>query len=604
MKRIFLTLSLLLCSIGATSLWAQIPQEEKEALLAIYKATDGANWEPQLRWDITQSPDKWSGITISNGHVVIVNLSGALLNGTLPEGVFPALPFLEGLVLDQNPNLKGAVPKDITSLSKLEALSLTYCSFTGALPSLNSFKQLRVLNLSMLNQTKDPNGFTATMPDFAEMPLLYYFDASYSGMKGNINEGIGKCTDLEYFDISGNLVEGTLPASLNNCTKLKDLSLQDNKLSGEIPNLSAITNITFDPMNGFYGRFFLNENQFTGRFPMWITALNDVKRISLSNNKLEGVLPDDLSTLLQLETFFADHNNISGELPKKLPPHLQRLALSHNKLTGTIPAEWREAKELNDVALDHNELSGKVQLKHALLSELETVRVSFNHFYFADFEGWDSFGKSKDTRFYFGLQKPYFATREVKVASGETAQLDATIPVEQPSSIKLNYKWYNTTTMEEIPNSPNSPILEIKNADKAVAHGYICLVVTDYFGDDPTGELSNNENSLRSEEKEILAPMLASGKIILYVDGATNTEKVTENRKTPYVYPTKVEDLLHIAHAEEVESLWIFNGKGEKVMAQKVKGNPIFSLSHLPQGSYWVVLLTTAGETYTTSIVR
>ena len=106
MKRIFLTLSLLLCSIGATSLWAQIPQEEKEALLAIYKATDGANWEPQLRWDITQSPDKWSGITISNGHVVIVNLSGALLNGTLPEGVFPALPFLT-----RTPISKGLCPK-------------------------------------------------------------------------------------------------------------------------------------------------------------------------------------------------------------------------------------------------------------------------------------------------------------------------------------------------------------------------------------------------------------------------------------------------------------------------------------------------------------
>lgn len=604
MKKVLLTFSMIFLAMGIIPLWGQIPQSEKEALITLYNSTNGAEWLEEFRWDLSQTPDKWSGVVVKDGHVIALMLNSAELNGTLPEGIFSALPELEALALDQNPNLKGTVPSDLVSLKKLQILSITYCGFTGELPSLDGFKELILLNLSMLNQKKDPNGFTSTMPDFANMPHLQYFDASFAGMKGQISEGIGNCKDLDYFDISGNNIEGSLPASLNNCVKLKDFSVQDNKLSGEIPDLSAITGITFDIMNGYFGRFFLNDNQFTGRFPMWIASLNDVKRMSFANNQLEGSLPDNLGTLLELESFYADHNNLSGDLPKQLPPKLENLDLSNNQLTGSLPAEWSKATNLNSIVLTNNELSGKVGLDYKKLSELETVRVSFNRFTFADFEAWDGFAKDELTRFYFGLQKPYSQKSEVKVSSGETAKLDATIPVEQPTNIKLTYKWYNTATMEEIPNSPNAPIFELQNAEKAMAHGYICLVTTDHFGDDPTGELSENSIQMREAQEEILTPMLASGRITLYVDGYTDTNSVKETKEAPYVYPTHVEDLLHVAHAEAVESLWIFNSNGEKVSAQKLHQDEAVSLAHLPQGTYWVMLLTHSGETYTTPIIR
>lgn len=608
MKKNFLTAFFAILFVGVMPIFAQIPDSEKEALLALYKATDGANWEESFRWDTSKDPNKWSGVLVEDGHVILLNLSSAGLNGTIPEGIFSKLPNLGFLILDNNPNLRGQIPQDITSLSHLEGISLTYCSFTGKMPSLDGFSELKVVNFSMLNQKRDPEGFTATMPDFSKMPGMIMFDASFAGMTGHISEGIGDCSELLIFDISGNNIEGPLPASLNKCTKLADFSVQDNKLSGEIPDLSAITNITFNPKEGLYGRFFLNGNQFTGEFPQWLSNLNKVKRISLSNNKLEGSMPDDLSSLTEVEALFADNNNLSGNLPKTLPQSLLELNLSNNQFTGTIPLEWKNAKNINDLNLTNNELSGKVDLAYKALKELEKVRVSFNRFTFADFEGWDTFAKSKDTRFYFGLQKNYSDKKEVKVATGEAASLDASIPTPMPKTIKLTYKWYNTSTMEEVKGATNTPILELKNVNSTMAHGYICLVTTDYFGNDPTGELENTQSSLREEEenKEILTPMMASGKIQLYVDGkSTSLPQVEDDNTKPYVYPTSIESQLHIANSDEVESVWIFNKKGEKVKAERLsQGKSSLSIEELSAGNYFVLLLSHSGKSIVCPIYK
>lgn len=600
MRKLLLLVGLSLIAF-VNPLLAQIPASEKEALIALYNSTNGVNWDEMVRWDLTKDPTKWQGVAIRDNHVVALVLSRSNLVGTLPEGILSKLPMLETLDLAGNTGLTGAVPQDITSLTKLKQLILPRTGFTGEFPSMNGFTELEVVDISSNNYKRDPKAFTATMPDFGNMPNLFYFDAAYSGMKGTISEGIGKCTELYFFDITCNWVEGSLPESLKNCTKVADFSVQDNELSGEIPDLSAFSGIRQSANT--YGRFFLNNNQFSGNFPQWLGRLVEARRVSLANNQLTGVIPDDLSTMRQLETLFVDHNKLSGELPKHLPETLGRLVLSHNRFVGSIPKSWESAKELNNVDLSHNELSGKVGLDPSKLEQLETVRVGYNRFTFADFEGWQAFAKDDLTQFYFGIQKLYNEPQNVYAKSGERATLDASLTPPMPSEIALSFKWFFGDKMTELPDSPNSAKLEINSIAKEHEGFYICIATTDFFGSDPTGELGsqNTLEALRSEEEvpEILIPTMAIKAFKLLVDKETDSPNLSRHaEETPYLYAGQLPDEVQLAHADKVKSLSIFDLSGNKILT--LSGNQLRSgvlpLSSSLRGSFLVVILTAEGE--------
>jgi len=54
----------------------EIPQVECEALVALYKSTDGPNWKdsPENNWNVTNTPCSWKNITCNNGHVTAIVL--------------------------------------------------------------------------------------------------------------------------------------------------------------------------------------------------------------------------------------------------------------------------------------------------------------------------------------------------------------------------------------------------------------------------------------------------------------------------------------------------------------------------------------------------
>lgn len=620
MKSKLLLTCLLWFVVGSFTAFAQLPQSEKDALIKLYQSLDGKNWNEGFVWDLNQDPSKWFGVKIDQNHVVEIVLNGAGLKGTLPEGVFSKLPWLKLVSMGSNPQLTGTIPTDFSSLKQLEAIGFGSVGLTGQFPALDAFPNLKVVNVSMNNLKREPNGFTVTMPDFNKIPHLAYFEAGYCGLKGTINDGIGKCTDLFYFDISGNFVEGSLPQSLNNCTKMKDFSVQDNKLSGEIPDLSNFTEITYQALNGFYGRLFFNQNNFSGPFPRWINLLPDVKRIRFDENHLTGEIPNDLSGLFELEDLTADNNEISGKLPTNLPPKLSTFSFENNKLTGTLPAEWKNAKELTSINLSKNALSGKVLLNPKGMEQLERVYIDLNNFTFADFVDWQKFAKDTETRFLFGLQRPYGASKTINAKSGEKVTFDATIPAQMPKAIKLTYSWYNIKTMQKASFSKNAAVVEIPQVSVNDVANFICLITTDYFGNDPAGVQEEslqipNYTMLRDgdedgenteEENRIYTPMMASGIFKLVVDGVSGTEPIYDEQNTPKVYPSTTTGSLTIDSPKNIETLFIFTPKGEKVFAchpYKLENNTL-DISYLPRGNYFVVFATIAGKSYTQTITR
>lgn len=602
----FWIMSVMLTLAAFESLLAQIPDSEKQALLKIYKATDGANWNPDKIWNTKQSPSTWYGVEISeSGHVKGIELTGAGLNGVLPGDAFSALPELESLFLGQNKDvksnrsLKGKVPAEIMQLKKLKNLDLSRCEFSGMMPDLSTLTKLEYLDISMNNLEKEKeNGTTAgdvfhcRLPDFNKLPNLTYFAAAYAGVQGTIPSSIGTCKKLIVLDLSGNYLTGSIPAELNKCSALGDLSLIDNELSGAIPYLGDLTKIG-DPMypsSVVLGRFYLAENKLSGDFPQWITSLTNMVRFTVSDNQLTGTLPEDLSVFKRLEIFFADHNNLTGKLPKKLPPKMDKLDLRSNLLEGNIPESWELCKALSNVQLGANNLAGYVPPIYKKLKQMDVIDIQFNRFTFEDFKDWKRFGKDAECSFRFGMQQPYSTKKTISAKTGEKVTFDATYPKPIPEEFKPIYTWYNLVTGREVKEAPHQPTFSIEKVSVKDVAKYACFITTEYFGKDPTGEGTRSaDGALRSRTIPPL-PILASGVFNLEVDGQTGTANIEQNSADAYVYPTTAQNRLNISAPEQVESVWIFTLNGEKVMMQPVT-TAYVDVTPLSNGSYVVMLL-------------
>ncbi|MEN1785023.1 MAG: hypothetical protein AAGF77_07780, partial [Bacteroidota bacterium] len=123
-----------------------ISEIEKQALIALYNATDGPSWTNS--WDIQNTePCDWYGVTVIAGVVAWLNLENNGLVGTIPEEI-GNLAGLEILRLS-NCQLSGTIPSSIGNLSNLEYLGLSSNQLTGEIPTvLSNCSNLERISLS------------------------------------------------------------------------------------------------------------------------------------------------------------------------------------------------------------------------------------------------------------------------------------------------------------------------------------------------------------------------------------------------------------------------------------------------------------------------
>ena len=107
---------------------------DREALVALYNATDGPSWEDNTNWLSDAPIGEWYGVSVdSNGRVIGLNLYSNGLNGIFPPEL-GSLAALEALRLDNN-RLWGEIPPELANLTALNALMLTANRLTGQIPS-------------------------------------------------------------------------------------------------------------------------------------------------------------------------------------------------------------------------------------------------------------------------------------------------------------------------------------------------------------------------------------------------------------------------------------------------------------------------------------
>ena len=132
---------------------------DREALVALYNATDGDNWRQSDNWLSDAELGDWHGVeTDANGRVVSLSLWLNNLNGELPSEL-GNLAKLEELNLLFN-SLGGGVPSELGNLASLKELILMGNEFTGNIPfGLGGLLKLEKLYLSVGNQ------FSGCVPD-------------------------------------------------------------------------------------------------------------------------------------------------------------------------------------------------------------------------------------------------------------------------------------------------------------------------------------------------------------------------------------------------------------------------------------------------------
>ena len=109
------------------------PETDREALIAIYNATDGDNWANNDSWLSDAPIGEWEGVTTDdNGRVTELSLLQNQLSGKIPPEL-GKLSNLTELFLSAN-ELSGKIPPELGKLSNLTELFLHGNQLSGKIP--------------------------------------------------------------------------------------------------------------------------------------------------------------------------------------------------------------------------------------------------------------------------------------------------------------------------------------------------------------------------------------------------------------------------------------------------------------------------------------
>ncbi|MCY4654830.1 MAG: cache domain-containing protein [Dehalococcoidia bacterium] len=366
------------------------PAADRAALVALYNATDGPNWEKSDNWLSDEPLSEWFGITTDfMGRVTEVELDANNLRGTLPAEL-GNLSRLTNLNLRSNP-LNGQIPAELGNLSNLRTLRLYGANLSGEIPG----ELANLTNLeTLMIWSNDLSGPIPAWLD--ELTNLRRLDLDDNNFTGPIPAELGNLTELEVLWMSGNNLTGPIPPELGNLGKLQVLFAHDNSLSGPIPSELG----DLDQLEVLY----LQDNELSGEIPPELGDLELIERMYLRSNKLSGEIPAELGNLANLEVLHLADNDLSGEIPAELgnldnlawlllyengltgpiPSGLSRLAnleglfLRSNELSGLIPAELGDLPDLEILSLRNNQLNGVIPAELGNLANLESLTVSDN----------------------------------------------------------------------------------------------------------------------------------------------------------------------------------------------------------------------------------
>ncbi len=211
--------------------------EDREALVALYNATDGDNWRFNTNWLSDRPLGEWYGVTTDGaGRVTKLELYAFATS----DGDTVAIGVDTGVRVGNR--LAGTIPSEVGSLTNLGHLDLSANQLTGTIPSdLGSLTNLQVLGLWN-------NQLTGPIPsELGRLTDLQALGLENNQLTGEIAPELGRLTNLQYLNLHGNQLRGTIPSELGNLSSLEWLALSANpRLTGSLPGtFTGLANLDF-----------------------------------------------------------------------------------------------------------------------------------------------------------------------------------------------------------------------------------------------------------------------------------------------------------------------------------------------------------------------
>ncbi|XP_031090890.1 receptor-like protein EIX1 [Ipomoea triloba] len=301
--------------------------------------------------------------------------------------------------------LYGVVPNVLNKMHSLEYLDLSFNYLEGSEKMIEELKLWRNKIVGSLNDIKKycslrtlhlaDNELSGSLPDMSTMLSMKLLFISNNRLVGNLmGSNIGHLSHLIGLDVSSNFLEETIDETqFSNFSKLRWLQTQANLEFLDISN-----------------------NGISDFIPHWISNFTYVRGLNISQNFLQGFLPNlyrstyaviDFSNNMLEDTFklagYLDlsNNHFSGNIPECLGQYagnflssfvwrvalvfeklhfIEILDLGENGLSGGIP-EWigESLIELKVLYLHSNELNGSIPLSICQLQSIRILDLSLNN---------------------------------------------------------------------------------------------------------------------------------------------------------------------------------------------------------------------------------
>lgn len=320
-------------------------------------------------------PDNWGAYS----SLVSLNIDGTAAVGTIPESLGQARNLT---TLRVGYKLNGTIPASLGLLPKLQSVSFSG-SITGTIPPELSQQSLRSVAIS---NTK----LTGELPaSWASVPFTTISVYGNSLLNGTLPAVWGNISSLTGIAVPGNSLTGSIPESWGNLGLLGDLRLENNRLTGPLPaSFARLTNLSraliygnslggplpdanvfrqFKKLTTFYfydnrftslgGVFSVpdlvqlsgRDNLFGGPIQLFSGTPQKLQYLDLTNNRLNGTIPNAIASIPTLRTLYLGGNSLSGTIPASFAASttLAELILINNSLTGDIPAFRRDRSMVN-----------------------------------------------------------------------------------------------------------------------------------------------------------------------------------------------------------------------------------------------------------------
>jgi len=298
---------------GATECASHSNTAEETLLKEFYRRTNGEQWVKQRNWNSDKSVCTWYGVICGDSGVTQIQLeSNGLDVGTEGDDLSSLLWDLRGL---ERLNLKGNnIPlsfKDLNDETKLEEifLSATYLKSLEGLEKAS--KTLTTLHIT-------DNDMTGLFPtDLTKLTKLERLYMSFNSFEKKFPPNLGNLSNLKEFYIFGNKITGSMPSNteLKKMTALVEMIAANNYLEGSLP--SQISDMPNLEQLSLYGQ--QSKNKLTGLLPNFVNTPN-LWYLDVTDNGLTGEVP---SNFMKNSIYFDDdsvsidlgNNELRGSVP-------------------------------------------------------------------------------------------------------------------------------------------------------------------------------------------------------------------------------------------------------------------------------------------------